>query len=118
MRLFLVAAIAFQVLAQTPSTSSKAGAAPTGNAQNGKRIFDSYGCYQCHGHDAHGGAGARLAPNPIAFERFSRYVRKPTGEMPPYTSKVVSDQELADIYAFLGTIPAPPPVKDIPILNH
>jgi mono/diheme cytochrome c family protein len=108
MRILIMLALAFCGAAQTP----------TGNAQNGKRIFDSYGCYQCHGHDAHGGAGARLAPNPIAFERFSRYVRRPTGEMPPYTAKVVSDQELADIYAFLKTIPAPPAVKDIPILNR
>jgi len=117
MRLFLLAAVALSLAAQTPP-ASKEGAAPTGNAQNGKKIFESYGCYQCHDHDGHGGAGARLAPNPIPFAQFSRYVRRPAGEMPPYTAKVVSDQELADIYAFLGTIPAPPPVKNIPQLNH
>ena len=59
---------------------------------------------------------ARLAPRPIAFAAFSRYVRTPTGQMPPYTVKVVSDQELADIYAFLLTIPAPPAANTIPIL--
>jgi len=117
MRFFLCAVMALSAAAQTPGTASKEGAAPAGNAQNGKRIFDSYGCYQCHGHDAHGGAGARLAPSPIPFARFARYVRMPTGEMPPYTAKVVSDRELADIYAFLQTIPAPPPVKSVPILN-
>jgi len=88
------------------------------NAQTGKKIFDSYGCYQCHDHDGHGGAGARLAPNPISFAAFSRYVRQPTGEMPPYTKKVVSDQELADIYAYLQSIPQPPAAKSIPALNH
>jgi mono/diheme cytochrome c family protein len=40
----------------------------------------------------------------------------PTGQMPPYTVKVVSDQELADIYAFVLTIPPPPAVNTIPIL--
>ena len=60
--------------------------------------------------------GARLAPRPIAFAAFARYVRRPTGQMPPYTGKVVSDQELADIYAFLLTIPPPPAVDTIPIL--
>ncbi len=94
------------------------GAAPAGDAANGKKIFTRYGCYQCHGYDAHGGAGARLAPNPIAFARFQSYVRRPTGEMPPYTEKVVTDKELADIYAFLKSIPAPPPVKNIPLLNR
>ena len=117
MRVLLLAAIAFPLAAQSTAPSKNAGA-PTGNAQNGKKVFESYGCYQCHDHDGHGGAGARLAPNPIPFAQFSRYVRRPTGEMPPYTAKVVSDQELADIYAFLAAIPAPPPVKDIPQLNH
>jgi len=45
-------------------------------------------------------------------------VRNPKGEMPPYTSKVVKDQELADIYALLQSIPAPPASKSIPMLNH
>jgi mono/diheme cytochrome c family protein len=107
MRLLLFAAIASVLGAQTP-----------GNVQNGKKIFDSYGCYQCHGHDGHGGAGARLVPNPIPFTAFSKYVRQPTGEMPPYTSKVVSDQELADIYAFLRSLPQPPSAKSVPILNN
>jgi mono/diheme cytochrome c family protein len=92
--------------------------APAGDTQNGKKIFSSYGCYQCHSYDGHGGAGARLAPNPPAFAVFSRYVRQPTGEMPPYTSKVVTDKELGDIYAFLQTIPASPPAKSIPLLNR
>jgi mono/diheme cytochrome c family protein len=93
-----------------------AQAAPSGNAESGKKIYSSYGCYECHGYAAQGGAGARLAPRPIAFATFSRYVRRPTGQMPPYTAKVVSDQELADIYAFLVTIPPPPAANTIPIL--
>jgi mono/diheme cytochrome c family protein len=105
MRLLTLLLLASALSAQSPS------------AQNGKKIFDTYGCYQCHDHDGHGGVGARLAPNPIPFAAFSKYVRQPTGEMPPYTKKVVSDQELADIYAYLQTIPQPPPAKSIPILN-
>jgi mono/diheme cytochrome c family protein len=114
----MLVTIASVLGAQTPGGASKSGAAPAGNAQNGKKIFESYGCYQCHDHDGHGGAGARLAPNPLPFAAFMRYVRRPTGEMPPYTGKVVSDQELADIYAFLQTMPQPPPVKSIPLLNN
>ncbi|HTA41077.1 MAG TPA: c-type cytochrome [Bryobacteraceae bacterium] len=106
MRVTILLAMASVLGAQTPS------------GQNGKKLFDSYGCYQCHGHDGHGGAGARLAPNPIPFAAFSKYVRQPAGEMPPYTKKVVSDQELADIYAYLQSLPQPPAAKNIPILNH
>jgi mono/diheme cytochrome c family protein len=91
---------------------------PAGNAENGKKIFTSYGCYQCHNYAAHGGgAGPRLAPKPIAFQAFIRQLRKPANEMPPYTAKVVSDKELADIYAFLLTIPEPPAASSIPILK-
>jgi hypothetical protein len=37
--------------------------------------------------------------------------------MPPYSAKALPDQDLADIYAFLKSIPMPPKGKDIPLLN-
>jgi hypothetical protein len=37
--------------------------------------------------------------------------------MPPYTAKVVSENDLADIYAFLQSVKQPPSVKEIPLLN-
>jgi hypothetical protein len=46
------------------------------------------------------------------------YVRQPAGQMPPYTSRVVSDQDLADIWAFLRSLPQPPAVKSIPALQN
>jgi mono/diheme cytochrome c family protein len=103
--------------AQEPKAQeSKAADAPTGNAENGRRIFNKVGCYECHGREGQGSTtgGPRIAPDPVSFEVLSHYVRKPTGEMPPYTEKVVSDQELADIYAFLQSRPHPPDAKTIP----
>jgi mono/diheme cytochrome c family protein len=101
-----------------PARTASAQPAPPGNAQNGKKIFAAYGCYECHGYEGQGGsAGARLAPRPIAFAAFSKYVRHPTNQMPPYTTKVVTEQELADIYAYLQSIPVPPPAKSIPQLE-
>jgi mono/diheme cytochrome c family protein len=62
--------------------------APQGNAANGRKLFVSFGCYQCHGYEAQGGsAGARLAPRPIAYAQLLKYVRHPTGEMPPFTEE-------------------------------
>ena len=92
---------------------SKSAAAPTGNVENGKRLFTKDGCYQCHGREGQGSvmSGPRLAPNPIPLESLLRYVRKPSGEMPPYTDKVISDQELSDIYAFLQSRANPQPAK-------
>lgn len=91
---------------------------PSGNADEGKKLFVSYGCYQCHGREAQGSSstGPRLGPKPIAFVAFSRYVRRPTGQMPPYTAKVVSDADLANIYAFVQARPAPS--ASIPLLRE
>ena len=98
-------------LAQAPS--------PAANAQNGRKLFAADGCYQCHGYEAQGATptGPRLGPRPIAFVQFSKYVRQPTGPMPPYTSKVVPDAALADIYAFLQSLPSPPPAASIAALR-
>jgi mono/diheme cytochrome c family protein len=115
--LVLLTTVAATPRGQAPAPAATA-AAPEGNAQNGKKIYSSYGCYQCHGYEGQGGPGSRLAPRPIAFASFSKYVRQPTGEMPPYTRKVVTDKELADIYAFLQTIPQPPAVSSIPLLSQ
>ena len=116
MRLMFV--IVMMTTASAFGGQTRQPAAPAGDAENCKKIFTSYGCYQCHNYAANGGgAGPRLAPKPIAFQAFTRQVRKPSNEMPPYTAKVVSDKELADIYAFLLTIPEPPAVSSIPILK-
>jgi mono/diheme cytochrome c family protein len=93
---------------------------PTGNAQNGKKLLVSYGCYECHGREGQGAAqtgAARIGPPQLSFEGFQSYVRNPKNQMPPYTSKAVPDQDLADIYAYLKSIPMPPKGKDIPLLN-
>jgi mono/diheme cytochrome c family protein len=90
-----------------------------GNADNGKRLFVKLGCYTCHGYQGQGGgAGAKLAPRPIAAAALIAYVRHPAGSMPPFTSKVASDAELTDIRAYLASVPEPPPAKNIPLLNQ
>jgi mono/diheme cytochrome c family protein len=90
-----------------------------GNAENGKRLFVRDGCYQCHGYAGQGTiAGARLAPPVLNAQGMTRYIRRPVGAMPAFTDKVVTDQEVIDIYAYLKTIPAPKPVKDIPLLDQ
>jgi mono/diheme cytochrome c family protein len=36
--------------------------------------------------------------------------------MPPFSEKILSDGDLADIYAYLQSIPPPPDVASIPLL--
>src|SRR6476620_4794284 len=92
---FTTMCFAISVWAQAPQPGDRP---PAGNAENGKKLFAQYGCYQCHGYVAQGGVGPRLAPRPLAFAAFSKYVRQPSGEMPPYTAKVLSNPQLADVY--------------------
>jgi ubiquinol-cytochrome c reductase cytochrome c subunit len=120
--LSLIVVVAALILASPAARAQQSGAdaAPARNAQNGKKIFASDGCYECHGLQGQGATqtgAARIGPPQLSFGSFQRYVRQPTNQMPPYTSKAVPDQDLADIYAFLKTIPLPPKGKDIPLLN-
>jgi mono/diheme cytochrome c family protein len=110
MKQFLFAAI-FSAVTMMAQTSA-------GDAANGKKLFLRDGCYECHGYGGQGGAaGARIATIGLNAQGLIRYVRAPGGAMPAYTDKVITDQELTDIHAYLQTMPKAKPAKDIPLLN-
>jgi len=95
------------------------GQTTNGNVQNGKRLYDRDGCYECHGYAAQGsGAGPRIAATNLSMQVLMRYVRRPFGAMPAYTEKVLSDLELMDIFAYLKTLPSAKQSKEIPLLNQ
>jgi mono/diheme cytochrome c family protein len=104
--------------AQTPTPASTATQA--GNPENGKRVYMKETCFFCHGTvgQGAGNTGARLTPPARNLAGFIRYIRRPAGSMPAYTEKVIPDQDLTDIYAYLRSIPPPKPTKDIPLLNQ
>jgi mono/diheme cytochrome c family protein len=104
--------------AQATAPAQKTVSSSTGNAEHGKKLFASYGCYQCHGYAAQGGVGPRLGPDPVPYSFFQHYVRHPTGSMPVYTEKVAGEQDLVDIYAFLKSLPQPPKDKIVPLLKQ
>jgi ubiquinol-cytochrome c reductase cytochrome c subunit len=88
------------------------------SAEKGKQAFVQHGCWQCHGYQGQGGiAGLRLAPDPIPFETLSNFVRTTNRAMPPYREEILSNDDLADIYAYLQSIPKSPDPKSIPLLN-
>lgn len=91
---------------------------PAPNAEKGKRLYASHSCYFCHGTlgQGLGGNGARIGPPSRAVAGFTAYVRKPSGAMPAFTDKILADADLADIYAFLRTMPTAKAATDIPLL--
>lgn len=97
---------------------AQAGRAPAGNVQNGKDLYLKYSCYACHNYAGHGGAaGPRLVPMGRTVESFTTFVRNPA-TMPPYSTKVLSDAQLVDVWAYVKTLPESPSAKAIPLLNQ
>jgi len=95
-------------------------AAPS--AENGKVAFVKHGCWQCHGFEGQGSvetsAGRVLYDTKLPFEAFKAYVRDPSGAMPPFHAEILSDSDLADIYAYLESLPKPKPANEIPLLKQ
>ena len=95
------------------------GIALGASAENGKHVFMRAGCWQCHGTLGQGGAaGPKLAPDPLPFDALSSFVRTSNREMPAYREEVLSDADLADLYAYLQSIPKSSDPKTIPLLNQ
>jgi mono/diheme cytochrome c family protein len=95
--------------------------APKGDAAKGKALWLGDGCSYCHGTVGQGGggrsAGLRIAQQPLSFEAFLNQVRRPADEMPVYVEAVLSNQDVADIFAYIQSLPPPPDLKSIRILN-
>lgn len=100
------------------SAAMAAQAPPPGDVDRGKAAFLRVGCYTCHGFEGQGVPGRKLAPNPLPYPAFSNFVRTSTGEMPTFTPQVLSDQDLADIHAYLRSKPASPNPGTIPLLQE
>jgi ubiquinol-cytochrome c reductase cytochrome c subunit len=106
------------------SVLSAQTAAPAGNAKHGAQVYQTNGCYLCHNYQGQAGGGRpgtnpgpNLAPAPIVYSAFLRQVRTPRRTMPPYDAKILSDQDVADMYAFLVSQPAAKDPHGIALLN-
>jgi len=100
------------------AASLAAGPAFAASAENGKRVFMRVGCWQCHGTVGQGGAaGPKIAPDPLPYETLAAFVRTTNRAMPPYREAVLSNDDLADIHAYLASIPKPPAADSLPLLK-
>ena len=102
--------------------AARAQDAPHGDAANGKRLYLADGCFTCHGRSGQGGAYNTPAPilahTAVPFDGFKGQIRNPVNDMPAFPTAILSDKDIADIYAFVESLPGPRSPKDFPILNN
>ena len=118
----LIPLVVVMVAAASPAGAQTAlPPIPKGDPAHGKTVYLADGCYQCHGRVGQGGLMTGPAPilaqTKMPYPAFTRQLRNPINDMPPYPANLLPDQEMADIYAFLQSLPGRRPVKDIPILD-
>ena len=115
-------ACAVAVLGTAASMTAQAQDAPAGDVANGKRLYLADGCFTCHGRVGQGGAyngpAPRLAQTAMPFDGFKGQVRNPVNDMPAFSDANLSDKDIADIFAFVRSLPGPRSAKDIAILNN
>ena len=103
-------------------SSALAVEAPKGDPAKGRESYTTKGCSYCHGTAGQGGGGRtgglRIANMGLSYEAFLNQLRHPVNEMPPYTANAMPDAEVANIHAYISSLPPPPDVKSIPILNR
>lgn len=88
------------------------------SVERGRRLYMSIGCYQCHGTVGQGGtAGPRLAPGPMPLEALRVFLRNTARAMPAYPETILTDAGIADLHAYLASIPPAPRVGDLPALK-
>jgi mono/diheme cytochrome c family protein len=92
--------------------------AADGDVARGRESYHAFGCWQCHGTTGAGGGwqGPKIAPTPIPFAAFVLQLRTPRGNMPHYPEQLLSDRDVADLYAFLSSIPSGRTADQIEIL--
>lgn len=94
--------------AQSALQSSVAPQPPTSEIPEGevrKGAIAFVDCINCHGRNGEGGFGPSLASTGLPWFAFRKAVREPWGIMPAFREQQKSDQVLADIYAYLKTLP-------------
>jgi len=109
-RLLVLPAVLFAAFSASAFTLAKlhlakpglptSGAIKLGDAYRGQTVFSTT-CAVCHGSNAQGGVGPKLAGAPISLAAAKAQIDNGGGAMPP---KLVQGGQEADVLAYLATI--------------
>ena len=122
-----IAALAFMAVrgrAQAPTGPV------TGNPVGGKKLYESYTCYACHGFNGDTGARSLVpgrSPYLASESTFIAFLRaranlaptQPSTNMPNYSAATLPDAQAKDIYAYIRTFKdSAPGVDDNPVFKQ
>jgi mono/diheme cytochrome c family protein len=93
-------ALALSVAVGACANQAPSGGA-TGDVAAGQTAFTAKTCSGCHGANAEGAIGPKLAGTGKSQTQVLNTVRKGEGQMPAFDASKVSDQDVANIYAWL-----------------
>jgi mono/diheme cytochrome c family protein len=103
--------------ASTATAQAPAAADPKGDPVAGRKIYLENMCHACHGSVGQGGGpGPTLAATKMSYRGYLAQLRHPRSVMPPYGPPLMTDQEVADTYAYLKALPGARAEKDLPAL--
>jgi mono/diheme cytochrome c family protein len=108
MRFLLVVLFLLSLRQQAPA-AQQAAAAPAGDPERGKVLWqrtEHIECRECHGTNGEGGLGPDLAGRKLTRAQFIHAVRKPWGIMPAFAESQISDRELIDLMAYFDSLPS------------
>ena len=93
--------------AAAPVPPASLHAAPIGHKEAGKAYWEQPNtfCNECHGEHAQGAYGPDLAGRQLTYEQVRHQIRTPWGAMPRWTPQQISDQTIADLHAYLTSLP-------------
>ncbi len=115
----LILAATFTALGCGSALSQSASA---GDAAKGKQAYLNVECYTCHGRVGQGGNFMYPAP-PLAgldmpAEALQAFLRVAPNDMPSYAPTILTNDDIANIDAFLHSLPGRRDPKDFPLLDQ
>jgi mono/diheme cytochrome c family protein len=93
----------------TPEPSPTTDLPSEPDATTGKQVWATKTCIGCHGVEAEGGIGPKLAGTALEFDEILLQVRAGADPMPAFSEEEVSDLEIEHVYAWLQSLAPPTP---------
>lgn len=92
-----------------PTATATPSLPTTPSAGVGERVWAEKPCMGCHGAQAGGGVGPRLAGTGLTYDQVLLTARSGSAPMPAFSPEEVSDLEVSHIHAWLQSLAPPTP---------